>query len=67
MFDVGLLYATCSVSLFHVLQLGLEDEEYLELAEEIDLIFHCAASVDYTVPSSRRTWERSITWSAKIP
>ena len=31
-------------------QMGLDDEEYQELAEEIDLIFHCAASVDYTVP-----------------
>ena len=31
-------------------QMGLDDERYQELADEIDLIFHCAASVDYTVP-----------------
>ena len=30
-------------------QMGLDDKRYQELAEEIDLIFHCAASVDYTV------------------
>ena len=28
-------------------QFGLGDEEYRELAEEVDLIFHCAASVNY--------------------
>ena len=31
-------------------QMGLDDEEYQELAEEIDFIFHCAASVNYTYP-----------------
>ena len=31
-------------------QMGLDDEKYQELAEEIDLIFHCAASVNYTYP-----------------
>ncbi len=31
-------------------QMGLDDEEYQELAEEIDLIFHCAASVNYAYP-----------------
>ena len=30
--------------------LGLEREEYHQLAEEIDLIFHCAASVNYAYP-----------------
>ena len=28
-------------------QMGLDNEEYQELAERIDLIFHCAASVNY--------------------
>ena len=31
-------------------QMGLDDEKYQELAEEIDLIFHCAASVNYSLP-----------------
>ena len=31
-------------------QMGLDDEKYKELAEEIDLIFHCAASVNYSLP-----------------
>ena len=31
-------------------QMGLDDEKYQELAEEIDLIFHCAASVNYAYP-----------------
>ena len=31
-------------------QMGLENEKYHELAEEIDLIFHCAASVNYAYP-----------------
>ena len=31
-------------------QMGLGDEEYRELGEEIDLIFHCAASVNYSLP-----------------
>ena len=32
--------------------LGLEDDEYRELADKIDLIFHCAASVNYAYPYS---------------
>ena len=28
-------------------QFGLNDEEYHRLAEEVDLVFHCAASVNY--------------------
>ena len=31
-------------------QMGLENEKYRELAENIDLIFHCAASVNYAYP-----------------
>ena len=31
-------------------QMGLDDAEYQELAEKIDLIFHCAASVKYAYP-----------------
>ncbi len=31
-------------------RMGLDGGEYQELAEEIDLIFHCAASVDYSLP-----------------
>ena len=31
-------------------RLGLGDEEYRQLAEEIDLVFHCAASVNYVYP-----------------
>ena len=31
-------------------QMGLDSERYQELAEEIDLIFHCAASVNYAYP-----------------
>ena len=31
-------------------RMGLDNEQYQELAEEIDLIFHCAASVDYSLP-----------------
>lgn len=31
-------------------RMGLDNEEYQELAEEIDLIFHCAASVNYSLP-----------------
>ena len=31
-------------------QMGLSSERYQELAEEIDLIFHCAASVNYAYP-----------------
>ena len=31
-------------------RLGLEDEEYQRLADEIDMIFHCAASVNYVYP-----------------
>ena len=31
-------------------QMGLDNERYQELAEEIDLIFHCAASVNYAYP-----------------
>ena len=30
--------------------LGLERDEYRQLAEKIDLIFHCAASVNYAYP-----------------
>ena len=30
--------------------MGLEEDEYRQLAERIDLIFHCAASVNYTYP-----------------
>ena len=30
--------------------LGLDKDEYQQLAEEIDLIFHCAASVNYMYP-----------------
>ena len=33
-------------------RMGLEDDEYRELAEKIDLIFHCAASVNYAYPYS---------------
>ena len=32
--------------------LGLEEYEYRELADRIDLIFHCAASVNYAYPYS---------------
>ena len=31
-------------------RLGLDDEEYQRLADEIDMIFHCAASVNYVYP-----------------
>ena len=31
-------------------RLGLEEDEYRRLAEEIDLVFHCAASVNYVYP-----------------
>ena len=31
-------------------QMGLDDEDYQDLAEEIDLIFHCAAFVNYVHP-----------------
>ena len=31
-------------------QMGLDNERYQELAEEIDLVFHCAASVNYAYP-----------------
>lgn len=31
-------------------RMGLDNEEYLKLAGEIDLVFHCAASVDYSLP-----------------
>ena len=31
-------------------QMGLDDDQYRELAESIDLIFHCAASVNYVYP-----------------
>ena len=31
---------------------SVNDEEYRRLAEEIDLIFHCAASVNYAYPYS---------------
>ena len=30
--------------------LGLEEDEYEQLAKQIDLIFHCAASVNYVYP-----------------
>ena len=30
--------------------LGLEEDEYKQLAKKIDLIFHCAASVNYVYP-----------------
>ncbi len=33
-------------------QMGLDDDRYRELAEKIDLIFHCAASVNYVYPYS---------------
>ena len=33
-------------------RLGLERDEYQQLAEKIDLIFHCAASVNYVYPYS---------------
>ena len=33
-------------------RLGLDDDEYRRLAEEVDLIFHCAASVNYAYPYS---------------
>ena len=29
---------------------GLNEEEYLRLAEQVDLVFHCAASVNYAYP-----------------
>lgn len=29
---------------------GLIEEEYLQLAENVDLVFHCAASVNYSYP-----------------
>ena len=32
--------------------MGLDNDEYRRLAEEIDLIFHCAASVNYAYPYS---------------
>ena len=32
--------------------LGLDDDEYRDLADRIDLIFHCAASVNYAYPYS---------------
>ncbi len=31
-------------------RMGLDSDQYQDLAEEIDLIFHCAASVNYTYP-----------------
>ena len=31
-------------------QMGLDNAEYQELAEKVDLIFHCAASVNYAYP-----------------
>ena len=31
-------------------RMGLDNDEYRRLAEEIDLIFHCAASVNYAYP-----------------
>ena len=31
-------------------QMGLDNDRYQELAEKIDLIFHCAASVNYAYP-----------------
>ena len=33
-------------------RMGLDDDEYRRLAEEVDLIFHCAASVNYAYPYS---------------
>ena len=33
-------------------RLGLRDDEYRELVDKIDLIFHCAASVNYAYPYS---------------
>ena len=33
-------------------RMGLDDDQYRELAESIDLIFHCAASVNYVYPYS---------------
>ena len=33
-------------------RMGLDGDQYRELAEEIDLIFHCAASVNYVYPYS---------------
>ena len=33
-------------------RMGLEDDDYRELADRIDLIFHCAASVNYAYPYS---------------
>ena len=32
--------------------MGLDNDEYRRLAEEVDLIFHCAASVNYAYPYS---------------
>ena len=31
-------------------RMGLDNDQYQDLAENIDLIFHCAASVNYTYP-----------------
>ena len=31
-------------------RMGLDEDQYKQLAEEVDLIFHCAASVNYTYP-----------------
>ena len=33
-------------------QLGLDDERYNELASKVDLVFHCAAAVNYVYPYS---------------
>ncbi len=33
-------------------QMGLSDDQYRQLSESIDLIFHCAASVNYVYPYS---------------
>ena len=33
-------------------RMGLDDDEYQQLSDEIDLIFHCAASVNYAYPYS---------------
>ena len=33
-------------------RMGLDSDEYRRLAEEVDLIFHCAASVNYAYPYS---------------
>ncbi len=33
-------------------RMGLDDDRYRELADKIDLIFHCAASVNYVYPYS---------------